>query len=177
MADIVPRAVHKKALWVLSLLCPFHRCGHRRSSDVQETARRLHSSEALVDPGLKPGPRLLPSFWQHLPHRLFVRTIQKNKSRCRLGIPLIPRISQNGWCGGDTELMRSTATISQTWGREAAGQAALCVLPFGPRVFSIISSCLFCRKEMKLGEVAAISFLSALHPSLVRPGKGSQELI
>lgn len=96
---------------------------------------------------------------------------------CQLGIPLIPRISQNGWCGGDTELVRSTATISQTWGREVAGQAALCVLPFGPRVSSNISSCLFCRKEMKLGEVAAISFLSALHPSLVRPGKGSQELI
>lgn len=132
VTDTVPRAVHEKALRVLSLLCPFHRCRHRRSSDVQETAWRLHSSEALVDPGFK--PFLLNckmERWQHLAHRLFVRTIQKNK---RVDVSTWHTVHSKDFTEwlDDTGLMRSTATIYQQWGREAQSRrpsvSSLCVL-------------------------------------------------
>ena len=50
MPDIVPRAVHKKAPWVLLFLDSFHRCGHGGLSD----ARGLDAVFTAWKPG---GPR------------------------------------------------------------------------------------------------------------------------
>lgn len=146
VTDTVPRAVYKKALWVLSFLCPFHRCGHRRLHGGFTAQKPWWIQDSSQGPG--PCPHSLPFLlnckmgrWQHLPHRLFVRTIQKNKRVDVSTWHIIHSKDFTEWLE-DTGLMRSTATIYRP--------CLLPLCPLGPHVSSNISSYLFCGKEMKL---------------------------